>query len=88
VNLLITFLLVLCKSALVPLKACGEVQTPPIPVAWSLVVTLQTAKKAKFKQTIKCLRLIIITFKENHSTAHTTMVVYLSENPTVGVKPM
>jgi len=33
-------------------------------VVWSVVVTLQIAEKAKLKHTVKCVRLINITFKE------------------------
>ena len=53
------------QIARVAIIACSEVQTSPNPlVAWSLVVTLQIAQKAKLKQIIKCLRLIGITFIE------------------------
>jgi len=57
-------------------------------VAHLLVVTLQITERADLKQTVKCLKVICITFKGNHNIAGRTMAVYLTENWTVGVRPI
>jgi len=37
---------------------------PNTQVVWSLFITLQIAETAKLNHTVKCMRLINITFKE------------------------
>jgi len=82
-----TFSLVVCNVHGWPWRHVLRFKPSSIsPVARSLVVALLIAeRKVKLKQTVKCLRLISIAFKENHSTTRITLALYLTEIQTVGV---